>query len=216
MRREVSCEEPAPVLIAPVIADFAALQEEEETPMAEEPATQPPRPTPPRRRSRRAYSRLGRVPPLFGDSLTGDFDVGSAVVDLPLAGGSRVFKIAENNRPLPTDRIYFVYNHFHNALDVQSPMAVIPEESFSIDRYTLGIEKTFGCGCWSAELRLPVTSDFDFAGPGASVEGGHLGDLAVVLKRAAAQHHARSSAESSRHARLRGLPVRRPSSQPSD
>ena len=36
--------------------------------------------------------------------------------DIPVPGGARTGKIAENDIALPVDRIFFGYNHFHNVL----------------------------------------------------------------------------------------------------
>jgi hypothetical protein len=63
-------------------------------------------------------------------------------------GGS---KIADNNSPMPRDRIYGVYNHFNHAFG-----------STNIDLGRFGIEKTFFSGLASIEVRVP------FAGTVAS------------------------------------------------
>src|SRR5262245_6551753 len=84
------------------------------------PATQPEaRPTAPSRAVRRAsfreYASLDRVPNMYGDFLGTAFQVRTVranfpfQADLPLAAG-RSFKIAENNKPIPMDRIYFNYS----------------------------------------------------------------------------------------------------------
>ena len=150
---------------------------------------------------------LAGVPAMFGDSLfrggnltlinmpTADLTV-TLASPLPLAAATRRTLVAEHNKALPVDRVYFNYNHFHNALrtsatvvDTVTPATVAVSRDFSVDQFTLGWEKTFGCGCWSTEFRLPVAGryDFDFTSPvggeTASVAGGELGNLTVIFKR---------------------------------
>lgn len=133
---------------------------------------------------------------MFGDSLgmPGQVFVGptftpgaTPYMDIPLAGGSRRVKIAENNRLLPTDRVYFQYNHFQNAFEHRD--AVAGPGTGSLDQYTLGIEKTFLDGQWSCEIRMPFTGAYraDIPGteniPGLGLSTSHYGNLAVILKR---------------------------------
>lgn len=149
---------------------------------------------------------LAGVPAMFGDSffrgpdltLTSAPDAAITLVltsEMPLAAATRRVLVAEHNKALPVDRVYFNYNHFHNALTASATATATgaaPEtvvRDFSVDQYTLGWEKTFGCGCWSTELRLPVAGryDFDFVSLAgtetASITGGELGNLAVLFKR---------------------------------
>jgi len=103
----------------------------------------------------------------------------SGSFDLPIGG--RIAKIAENNSPIPRDRVYFSYNHFHNAYDLIGnfngpnpdfdPMIVDPDdprsqpfindvigESVHQNRFTLGIEKTLFFDDMSLELRVPLVN----------------------------------------------------------
>jgi hypothetical protein len=77
-------------------------------------------------------------------------------------------KVADNNSPLPEDRLSFRYNHFHNALSVTGlggPVIPAPGESFGIQQtatrdydvesYTFSVEKTFFDRFMSVELRVP-------------------------------------------------------------
>lgn len=93
-------------------------------------------------------------------------------------------KIAENNKALPMDRMIFMYNRFYTALagddDVATPGGV---QRFAVDRYTLGLEKTFADGLWSIDVRMPFTSDYAFTSPSLAVSGGNIGNLNVSLKR---------------------------------
>jgi hypothetical protein len=109
----------------------------------------------------------------------------SGVFDLPLAGGSPRLSVAENNGTLPQDRIYFLYNHFQNALtDTTDGLLRGPfRQTFCVDRYTLGFEKTFLDRTWSVELRMPLAGIGDFSTTDTEVTGGNVGNLAIVVKR---------------------------------
>jgi hypothetical protein len=76
--------------------------------------------------------------------------------------------VADNNSPVPMDRVYFRYNHFANALAVagassQAPVPIAPgvfqgfttSQFYNSDMYTFGLEKTFFDRRVSLELRLP-------------------------------------------------------------
>ena len=136
-------------------------------------------------------SRLSRSPDLFGDSFipnTADIDVGgdtgntalmgSAQTDLPMGGGMRRFK-NEQSRALPTDRVFFLYNHFHNALELRSDNVT---DSKHVDQFTFGFEKTFGDGQWSFELRMPFSGEADLSAGGAAVQADGVGNLVATLK----------------------------------
>jgi hypothetical protein len=131
---------------------------------------------------------------MFGDFFGGGtIDVlvplppATASATLPMAGGTRRFKIAENNKPFPVDRVFFLYNHFHNALETELTGALLgggpPPDDFSVDRYTFGIEKTFFDGLWSAEVRMPFAGRFEEENAAFGVEGGKWGNLSLVFKR---------------------------------
>jgi hypothetical protein len=95
-------------------------------------------------------------------------------------------KIAENNIAMPTDRVFFNYNHFHNALSIQEQSLSPPGPNIinqaPIDRYTLGVEKMFFDDLWSCEVRMPFVSSFDAQREAFGVDGGNIGNLAVILK----------------------------------
>jgi hypothetical protein len=137
---------------------------------------------------------------MFGDvfgSLTVSAMTGAdfVVSDLPLAGGSRRVKVAEHNRALPTDRVYFLHHHFHNAIRTdRAPAMGLPTVvslGSPVDQYTIGFEKTFDCGNWSVEARMPFVNDFEIrsASPAAplisdfEILGGEIGNLSVIVKR---------------------------------
>ena len=130
------------------------------------------------------------IPNMGGDifGLPGVTVIGSAGTiqsSLPFGGGSRRVKIAENNKALPVDRVYFVYNHFHDAFTATPPLQTAP-----VDQYTIGLEKTFADGLLSVELRLPFTSGHsassNISAPPDStslaVNGGEVGNLSILLK----------------------------------
>jgi len=166
---------------------------------AAEPARTPAR-APARRSSggsRQGNILLADVPPMFGDfgmmtaqaqfidssgqrEMTGTFDI-------PGAGGSRRVKIGENNSPIPQDRVYFMYNHFHNVYDFSftefTPAPTPVQRQLPIDRYILGIEKTFLDDWWAVEVRMPFNGSLDVSTPDLSVSGGNYGNLAVIVKR---------------------------------
>ncbi|MDA1051918.1 MAG: hypothetical protein O3C40_15740 [Planctomycetota bacterium] len=144
-----------------------------------------------------ARTRLASVPKMFGDSI-GQVAGFSTLVNQPNAppvlttfgipiGSSRASKVGDHNAALPVDRVYFNFNHFHNALDATfgvGPMAVA--NSASINRYVFGWERTFREGLWSVELRMPFTDNYGAAIPGPNAiasGGGNVGNLAIVLKR---------------------------------
>jgi hypothetical protein len=110
---------------------------------------------------------------------------GRATVALPLSTAMRAGKIAENGNTLPQDRIFFLYNHYQNAVSFNTNgLSEEPvSEVQSRDRYVLGFEKTFFDGWWSAELRMPISSRTRFDTDEFGLTGGHAGNLAVVVKR---------------------------------
>jgi hypothetical protein len=138
--------------------------------------------------------RLAGTPNMFGDLFT---DMGSHLiatkagvigeVDLPLAAACRRVKVAENNNALPQDRIYFMYNYFNNALssDMYAMIGpvVMDHSDFSLNRYTIGFEKTFLDRRWSVELRMPFAGQWNHGVTNFDFSGGAVGNLAILLKR---------------------------------
>ena len=173
------------------------------------PRTTRPRQTAPRRRSlgtgrrppalqrltARRY-RLARAPDMLGDSFLPPLQltyksfvtngISNAQVPLAVAGGSGRSKIGEFNKALPSDRVFASYNHFHNA----ATQGFSPARSGSVDRFTLGAERTLLDGDTSIEVRLPLTqfptvsSEIAGAGPfGGVVSGaGTLGNVSLIGK----------------------------------
>ncbi len=159
-------------------------------------APQPPAPpTTLRQRARQLESsrspilRLASVPNMFGDlfSQSGQVQIGgvfSARADIPTAGVLGRSKVSENNKAVTMDRVYFMVNHFQNALEGDAnTLDLIPATDLSVDRYTLGIEKRFLDQLWSVDLRVPLINRYDFGVPKFGVAGDELGNVAVTLKR---------------------------------
>jgi hypothetical protein len=130
--------------------------------------------------------RLAGLPNMFGDYPFGSrlqvADVsGIDVVDIPPPGGTRRVKISENDKALPMDRVFFSYNHFHNA--VEANISGLGTRSFPIDQYTIGLEKTFCDKLWSVELRMPFGTTPRVAGADLTLGAGEVGNLAITFKR---------------------------------
>jgi hypothetical protein len=127
---------------------------------------------------------LAFAPPMMGNFFGGGFlqfvESGSGdPVSLPIAGGDRRFKIAENVSPVPQDRVFFNFNHFQNSItDIQGQVR-------SLDRFTFGAEKTFFCGTSSVEVRVPFSSALNsvqsFAS-GAELTNTEFGNVSLAFK----------------------------------
>lgn len=155
--------------------------------------------TPRRRRLSRAPAMLGDTfqPPLPFVAQEAVNGANFLIVNSALfaAGGSSRMKAGEHNKALPVDRVYANYNHFHNAvrrdaaIDVGGMVTDIRQID-DVDRFILGIERTFLAGNASVELRLPLSSipelTFnDLGGPPSgrmTTDSGRLGNLNVVGK----------------------------------
>ncbi len=125
--------------------------------------------------------RLARAAPIMGDSLSPALQYADSFdhtfAEIPTAGSATRRKIAENTGALPTDRIFFNYNHFQNAINSVS-------ETSNIDRYTLGLEKTFFDGICSIDIRLPLSANNDFVDSMTAFRrnGTELGNVSAALK----------------------------------
>lgn len=147
--------------------------------------------------TRGSYVRLARAPNMFGDSLNpfGQITFGrppnpnnpglppdgqTAVLDVPLGGNSPT-KISENSSTLPTDRIFFNYNGYQNAVQF-TPNLGLPPDRTSFNQYTLGAEKTFLDGNASLDVRVPLQDRLEFNTPDLQAAGGNLGNVTLYLK----------------------------------
>lgn len=133
-------------------------------------------------------ARLTRTPDLFGDTfvpITAFIDLQQTVApqfvfaDLPLGGGTRRFK-NEHAKAMPADRVFFFYNHFHNAADLQTDQ---DSSSEHIDQFTFGFERMSDDGLWSIEMRMPFSTGIDNAATGVDVQASGTGNLVATLKR---------------------------------
>ena len=81
-----------------------------------------------------ATATASPVPPMFGDWVEPEpLPRSNGTPRLqPLATTYSAFKVAENESPLPTDRLFVTYNFYSRVLGTQD-----------IHRETLGVEKTF-------------------------------------------------------------------------
>jgi len=165
--------------------------------LIQQPVVQPEsRPTTPSRAARRAsfreYASLDRVPNMYGDFLAQPFIVAVRGANFPLDselpfGTARSFKISENNKPLPMDRIYFNYNGFQNALSTRQVAPGIPGgfrlADANVDRYTFGLEKTFFGGNASLDLRMPFVGSFNSTDNiSYAIAGENVGDMSLFYK----------------------------------
>jgi hypothetical protein len=146
--------------------------------------------------SRLASTSLASVPNMFGDcgmttanvtiiNANGRITAGEFM--LPMVGGARTAKIAENDIAMPVDRIFFGYNHYTDIFQMREQVAFPPGapglfRQEPIDRYTMGVEKTFFDAWTSVELRMPFNGSFNATLPSLGVANGNVGNLAVILK----------------------------------
>jgi hypothetical protein len=86
----------------------------------------------------------------------------------------RRIKIAENESPQPRDRVFLNYNFFNDVIGGFG----------DVNRYTVGVEKTFFCGCSSLEFRAPFASTLasDQFANGTQLKDTEFGNAAVIYK----------------------------------
>jgi hypothetical protein len=105
--------------------------------------------------------------------------LGAPATNIAIAGADRRYKFAENNSPFPTDRLFFNYSHFHNAL------LTVDGRSANLNRGTFGLEKTFFDGLTSVEIRAPLLSGLNsnqVFDPGADNVTNEFGNVALAFK----------------------------------
>jgi hypothetical protein len=100
---------------------------------------------------------------------------------LRVPGGSRSFKIADNESPAPDDRIFLAFNTFSDFGDALNRRFGLEGSHGREYRETFGLEKTLWGGAASFGLRLPlvtVTTDIPLSG----ADGTYGGDLSLLFK----------------------------------
>lgn len=186
-------------------AEFYLAQQPGGAPVAPVPQpepTYPPLPSYDQFASATPLTRLASVPNMFGDFFAPGMKVHQSwypvfhpsvfdepapsgpypVASLPLGGAVRRIKIAENNKALPMDRVYFMYNRYENALEASTFDQWGHVQSDPVDRYTFGAEKTFFGGWSSLEVRMPFADRYGYEATDMSIIGGPVGNLGVTLK----------------------------------
>jgi hypothetical protein len=94
------------------------------------------------------------------------------------------FKVADDQSPMPQDRVYVDFNYFNNVLGSTNFRLNGAIGAVDVYRETFGLEKTFWDGRASIGLRLPLnTLDVDDGiVPGVGGSNTDLGDLSVIFK----------------------------------
>ncbi len=147
------------------------------------------------RGSRQVSYRLASIPKMFGDIFVPSGQLVQTRIDTPSNqpsifvsdlpfGGARRSKITENDHILPDDRVFFLYNHFHNSLTLQQiPFAAPPAiQQSHVDLYTVGIERMYLDDLASVQVRMPFTSSFDAISGPTMLDGGNIGNVSIVNK----------------------------------
>jgi hypothetical protein len=126
----------------------------------------------------------GFNPAMFGDLIGGPnvattvhLPNGATVAALVpiLARGS--FKIADNESPRPTDRVFFSYNYFDR---INTSFQGSGTPPFNLNREVIGFEKTFFNGNASFGLRMPFLSLSNNAF--GNTDSNQVGDLSFIIK----------------------------------
>jgi hypothetical protein len=136
------------------------------------------------------YDYAAEAPPMFGSVI----GYGGAYVEvvevsgfqgaIPLAGGANVSRISKHNLALTTDRFFFHYDHFEDALDFITTPGFGPPTitSESLDHYTFGFEKQCFDDFCSIEVRVPLAGRTTHSDSGIALGGGNMGNIGVILK----------------------------------
>lgn len=93
------------------------------------------------------------------------------------AGGGNVgrTKMAEDNNPLPRDRVIFNYDYFNNVRLTQG--------GWDVNRINVGLEKTFADGFGSVEIRVPFAATLNSnMSAGAESTSTELGNVRAAFK----------------------------------
>jgi hypothetical protein len=102
-----------------------------------------------------------------------------------IAPSVRGFKIADNQSPVPQDRIYFTFYYFNDVNNRLDQHFMTMFTGVQIYRYIWGFEKTFNEGRGSFGMTLPLNNIFAVSREPNLNNGGAstaLGDLTLYLK----------------------------------
>lgn len=124
---------------------------------------------------------------VFGTSGSAAFrDTGDTkLADIPAAGGNARFSIADNNKPLPQNRVFFDYRHYNNAIGIDETRFGTPPISRrqDFDGFLFGLEKTLGDEqLASLDVRIPFSGNADVSFPDFQASGGEFGNIPVSWK----------------------------------
>lgn len=138
---------------------------------------------------------------MFGDFLyTTDAalaDIGNVDTRSVFPLGSLALKVADNNSPLPRDRVYYRFNYFKDAIRSEQQFEagglVDPVTVYNarpLRQHTIGLEKTFYDGLMSVEVRsafaaretISTTTDFNLANNDYNLAAGGVGNLFIATK----------------------------------
>lgn len=103
-------------------------------------------------------------------------------VRVPIA--SRTYKVAENESPMPRDRVYFQFNYFDDLYgSINRRFANVG--TFNQHREGVGFEKSFLNGAASFGMRVPVSTIWNTSTvPGIGGTDPELGDVTLIFKTA--------------------------------
>lgn len=134
-------------------------------------------------------SCINRTPEMFGDTFVGlpdisiDADGVLADFDVPFPGGTNRLVIANNNSPLPQDRIYTTYSHVNGALDFARVSNPTAQRTASLDQYVVGLEKAFWNDWASLEVRVPFAAQRRLGDNRTTLgNDSYLGDVSLIGK----------------------------------
>ncbi len=131
-----------------------------------------------------AYN-LASIPDMIGDTPLGGrylfFGTSqTGAVTIPIAGGDGFAKIADDNSPIPTDRV-FLDDNFYNRAVISGNGGIV-----DLNRFTFGFEKTFFDGFCSIQVESPLDSGLsanqDVGDTTGENQGTVFGNLSLTLK----------------------------------
>src|SRR5690606_10340396 len=112
------------------------------------------------------------APNMIGDSFgpCSSFVAGSnfSSVAIPICIGASSFRVADNQSPLPQQRLYFNFSHFDDAIEIRKvqgnfgfPLTGETRKSLDVNRSLLGGEFLMLDGMASFQVQLPILNTID-------------------------------------------------------